>query len=260
MNQKKTPILFVVILVLTSVVIITNLMVLNQKRHTLTIGLTPQQNTLITGSKKMTLDGPYKVKFVIYDTEQELLQAVYARNVDVYILDTYSYIEQFAKLPSSRAILGVPSDYFLVATSEEPVTRPRIGMLSNNGIPGHLLNGTIYSEHIYNDYHECLQALSSGLIDRAVLQEKYVDLTKFKVLSKLSSLGYKEDLLIVSTTWLEKNDEEDLSLLQNIAALFKTDLQKPNETQLIDVMTELFTSETITTRYYYKDLVYTTGL
>ncbi|GAB6109291.1 substrate-binding domain-containing protein [Fusibacter bizertensis] len=259
MNPKKTPILFFVILVLTSAVIITNLLVYNQNRQTLTIGLTPQQNTLIDKTKKMNLDAPYKVKFVIYDNEQALLQAIYAKNVDVFILDTYSYIEQYAKLPSSRAILGVPSDYYLIATSESPIIHPRVGMLSSS-LPEHLLSGTVYSKYIYNDYNECLQALSSGLIDQAVLQEKYVDLKKFMVLTKLSSLGYKEDLLIVSTPWLEKNDEEDLSLLQNINTLFNSELLKPNEAQLVDVMTELFTSEIITTRYYYKDLVYTTGL
>ena len=79
------------------------------------------------------------------------------------------------------------------------------------------------------------------------------------MLSKLSSLGYKEDLLIVSTSWLEKNDDEDLALLNNIASMYEMNLEKPNETQLVDVMTELFTSENIPTRYYYKDLVYTTG-
>lgn len=259
MNQKKNPLLIILILVLACTVIAINFWEINLRKNTLTIGLTPQQMTLLSSKVPFDLGDPFKVKLVTYETEQALLQAIYAKKVDVYILDTYRYIEQFAKLPSSRAVFGIPSDYYLITLSDEQVKRPRVGMLSNS-ISEHLLKGKVYSEHLYSDYKECLQALNNGLIDQAVLQERYVDESKFKVLSKLSSLGYKEDLLIVSTSWLEKNDDEDLALLNNIASMYEMNLEKPNETQLVDVMTELFTSENIPTRYYYKDLVYTTGL
>lgn len=259
MNQNKNPLILFMILLLACAVIIINILGVMQEQQTLTIGLTAQQNTLLVKSKKIELDGPYKVKFITYETEQELLQAIYAKKVSVYILDTYSYIVQYSKLPNSRAVFGIPSDYYLIAVTDQTFNRPRVGMLSTS-ISDHMLSGKVYSKHIYNSYEECLQDLNSGLIDQAVLQEKYIDLSKYKIISKLSSKGYKEDLLIITTPWLEKNDEEDLSLLNSISALFKDDIQKPNEAQLIEVMSELFTNESIPTRYYYKDLVYTTGL
>ncbi len=259
MNPNKSPLILFMILLLAGAVIILNILGIKQEQQTLTIGLTSQQSDLLVKSPKIKLDGPYKVRFITYETEQELLQAIYAKKVSVYILDTYSYIVQYSKLPNSRAVFGIPSDYYLIAVTDQNFNRPRVGMLSTS-ISDHMLNGKVYSKHIYNDYKECLRDLNSGLIDQAVLQEKYVDLSKYKIISKLSSIGYKEDLLVITTSWLEKEDEEELSLLNSIAALFKDDIQKPNEAQLIEVMSELFTNESIPTRYYYKDLVYTNGL
>lgn len=196
------------------------------------------------------------VELRIYQSRNDLLKAVYSEDVDAYIVDAFHYIKNYQTSARSRAIYGIPSDKYLVAKSNEAITRPRIATFDEI-IANVLIKNKEHSVVLYDSEKEIVNALNSDFVDMAVLTTEYDTADAFITQNSLVTLGFTEDVLILSSKWFADDSDDHLEIVAALNVVFKQARTAPDETSLLNVMGYLFKAELIPTRYYYKDLVYT---
>lgn len=274
MISKKNAFIIALIIGLGVFAIFINLLTYQIESKAFTIAVTESQSALFHNLDQLSSDLSTKVVLKKYANEFELMKAVYSGQVDAYSINLFRYIETYSKLPSGKAIIGIPTDYYLVASqvvvnmpdyvdkltstedSRGKITRPKIGIFESV-ISEQLLSGSRYSSISYSDSKERLKALNDTIIDYAIIREDYYDQTQYSILKKLSDFGYTQDVFVLSKTWIDNDIEAQLDIVTSIINTFTTPVSAPKEDEVMKAMTLLFNSERIQTRYYYKDLVYT---
>lgn len=196
------------------------------------------------------------VELKIYQSRNDLLKAVYSEDIDAYIVDAFHYIQNYQSSARSRAIYGIPTNKYLVAKTNEVISRPRIASFDEI-IANVLINNKEHSVVLYDSEKTIINALHSDFVDLAVLTTKDVATDEFYTLNSLVTLGFTEDVLILSSKWFTDDTDEHLEIITALNAVFKQARSAPDEVSLLNVMGYLFKAERIPTRYYYKDLVYT---
>lgn len=274
MISKKNAFIIALILGLGVFAIFINLLTYQIESNAFTIAVTDSQSAMFQNLDRLSNDLSTKVVLKKYANEFELMKAVYSGQVDAYSINLFRYIESYSKLPSGKAIVGIPTDYYLVASrkmvampdyvdklaatedSRGKITRPKIGIFESV-ISEQLLSGIRYSSITYSDSNERLKALNDSIIDYAIIREDYFDTTQYVVLKKLTDFGYTQDVFVLSREWIDNDIEDHLNIVTSIINAFTKTVTTPNEDEVIRAMTYLFNTERIQTRYYYKDLVYT---
>lgn len=273
MVSKKNTFIIVLILALGVFAIFINLLTYKMESSAFTIGVTESKSDLFYDLDRLSSDLSNKVVLKTYISESELMKAVYSGQVDAYPINLFSYIESFSKLPSGKAIIGIPSDYYLIASYEKinmpdyvdkltltedsrgKISRPKIGVFESV-ISEQLLDGIRFSSMTYSDSKERLKALNDSIIDYAIVRDDYYDSDQYAIIKKISDIGYTQDVFVLSKEWIDKDIEEHLNIVSSIINVISTKVTSPDEDQVIRAMTYLFNSERLQTRYYYKDLVY----
>jgi len=279
MLTKKNAIISLIVLALGVFAVFINFYTNQIESNAFTIAVTESHRDLLSDVDTLSAELDRKINIKLFDNENDLMKEVYSGQVDAYCINLLSYIESFSKRPSSKAILGIPNDYYLVASievvkmpgyvellesnklsvsnssSEKKISRPRIGVFDQL-ITEQMLNGFRYTTMTYYDSNERLRALNDSLIDYAIISKDLYDSNQHVIIKKMSDLGYFEDVFILSKNWLDTSIEEQLNIVEMLSKSMAYSVDLPNESQVIQAMTTLFNAERIQTRYYYEDLVY----
>lgn len=257
MKSSKTMTLFIIVFVISASALALSIFSHIKADAPFTIAITKSHAKLFENYQALTSKLNVEVVLEIYENEADLMKAVNGGFVDAYSINVFAYIEHFADLPKGQAILGLPSDYYLIAKQERTIDRPKIGLFDET-LTNYMLSGVKYASISYSNTHDRLNALRDGLIDYAVIPSTDYDPSQGIITKKMSALGYKEDLFILTRPWIESDIEVELDIVQQFSATLTQETKAPDEAMLMKVMSELFMDERIPTRYYYKDLVYNT--
>ncbi len=255
MKSLKTLTLFIIVCFISSAAIALALNAQKKADAPFTIAITRSHAKLFEQFKNLSSKLSTEVVLEIYENESDLMKAVYGGDVDAYSINVFSYIEQFADLPNGKAILGLPSEYYLIAKQDREVARPKIGIFDKT-LTFYMLQGAKYTTVSYSNTSERLQALNDGLIDYAIIASADFEVGKAIIVKKMSDLGYNEDLFVLNRPWIDADIEAGLDIVENISKALTQATKAPDEILLMRAMSELFKEEKIPTRYYYKDLVY----
>ncbi len=255
MRASKTLALLIIVFIISAVSIALAFNAHKIADAPFTIAITKQHAKLFENYKALNKDLFEDVTLEIYANEAELMKAVYGGSVDAFSINVFSYLEQYAELPMGKAILGLPADYYLIAKQPGEVDRPKIGIFDET-LSFYMLQGVKYTTVAYSDQSKRLQALNDGLIDYAIISSIDYNPENSIIFKKMSALGYKEDLFILTRPWIDSDIEGGLDLIKQLSKILPEDIKAPNEVMLMKAMSELFKDEKIPTRYYYKDLVY----
>jgi len=220
-----------------------------------TIAITKSHAKLFENYKALSANLSKEVVLKIYDNEAALMKAVYSGSVDAFSINVFTYLKQFADLPKGKAILGLPAEYYLIATQDGDVERPKIGTF-DEPLTFYMLKGVKYETVTYSGAAERLQALNDGLIDYAIISSADYNAENALIIKKMSTLGYNEDIFVLTQPWIESDSELGLNIVAHISKILTLETKAPDEATLMKAMSELFKDEKIPTRYYYKDLVY----
>jgi hypothetical protein len=255
MKASKTLALIILVFIISATAI--TLTLKDQKKADIpfTIAITKAHAKHFENFRSLATKVNTEVILDIYDNESDLMKAVYSGSVDAYSINTFAYLEQFADLPSGKAILGLPSDYYLITKQTGEIDRPQIGVFDDI-LSFYLLQGEKYATITYTNSLERIQALNDGFIDFAIVSSADYDAQQAIIVKKMSDLGYTEDLFVLTRSWIEKDSEMSLNIVQNLTNILTEATKAPDETILMKAMSDLFKDEKIPTRYYYKDLVY----
>lgn len=255
MKASKTLALFIIIFFISAAAIA--LTFNNQKKadDPFTIAITKSHAKRFEHYKALSSKLNTEIILDIYENESDLMKAVYSGSVDAYSINVFAYLAQFADLPKGKAILGLSAEYYLITKQEGEVDRPQIGVFDDT-LSFYLLHGAKYATISYSDPAERLQALNDGFIDFAIVSSADYDAEKAIIVKRMTDLGYKEDLFVLTSLWIERDREIGLDIVQSLSNILTEVTNAPDETMLIKAMSELFKDEKIPTRYYYKDLVY----
>lgn len=255
MKTPKILLLLIFVFIISAAAIA--LMLSDQKKSDapFTIAITKAHAKRFEHYKALSTKVNTEIILDVYENESDLMKAVYSGSVDAYSINVFAYLEQFADLPKGMAILGLPTDYYLITKQAGEVDRPQIGVFDET-LSFYLLHGAKYATISYSETSERLQALNDGFIDYAIVSSTDYDAKQAIVVKKMSDLGYTEDLFVLTRPWIDKDSEMGLNIIQNITNILTEETKAPDETILMKAMSELFKDEKIPTRYYYKDLVY----
>ncbi len=255
MKASKTLVLLLIVIIISTTAIALTLSDQKKADVPFTIAITKAHAKRFEHYKALSTKVNTEVILDIYENESDLMKAVYSGTVDAYSINVFAYLEQFADLPKGKAILGLPTDYYLITKQVGEVNRPQIGVFDET-LSFYLLHGAKYATISYSETSERLQALNDGFIDFAIVSSTDYDAQQAIVVKKMSDLGYTEDLFVLTRPWIDKDSETELNIIQNLTNIMTEETKAPDETMLMKAMSELFKDEKIPTRYYYKDLVY----
>lgn len=195
-------------------------------------------------------DFSYPIKIVQFTAEDELLQAYLSNEVDAIVIDCFSYVKNYGDLLGGKAILSKQTP-FILKKSEGSSLPVKIG----SAYEWLLLNYNTHTRIVYKNSMSALNALLENQVDEVLLPAKMMKYENDD--STITSFGEIDMLLIVNGNWLRKDQDEELELVKALDQLTSDAFVSPSESSLNDIVTKLFSSELIETRYYYKDLVYT---
>ncbi len=196
-------------------------------------------------------DFPYTIKLVQFDAEDELLQAYLSNDIDAIVIDGFSYVKQYGDFQGGRAVLSKKTP-FIIKKSDLSKAPDKIG----SAYEWLLVNYNTHARNIFKNTTSALNALLENQVDEVLLPEKMLENASGD--STITHFGDIEMLLIVNSLWLHKDQDESLDLIRTLEQITSDQFITPTESGLNAIVTKLFSSEIIETRYYYKDLVYTT--
>lgn len=255
MRANKTLALLIIVIIISAVAVALSFNAQKKADAPFTIAITKQHAKLFENYKSLSQNLFEEVTIEIYENEAELMKAVYGGSIDAFSINVFTYLEQYAELPMGKAIFGLPADYYLIAKQTGEVERPKIGVFDDT-LSFYMLQGIKYTTVAYSDTSKRLQALNDGLIDYAIISSIDYNAENSIIFKKMSALGYKEDLFILTRPWIDLDTDSGLDLINQISKVLPQDIKAPDEVMLMKAMSDLFKDEKIPTRYYYKDLVY----
>lgn len=258
MNRLKPSFYIAMTLTLSVIAIFLSIYNSVNERNDFVIALTPEFRSLMSQTNTLSEQLERPVKVVVLENENELIKSVYSGEVDAYVTNSFFYIEQYAKLNGARAVFGIPSDYFLVSLMNSDSTHQRVGVF-DTFIPKLLIGNETYTNVFIPDSHKRITALNEDFVSHIILHESSLDVTKHKIVEKMSNRGYTQDLFILTSEWIEYDQAHNHVLLELLQNALSKPLVKPIESEILSAMTFLFRLEFIPTRYYYKDLVYSSN-
>lgn len=206
-----------------------------------------------------------------FSSDRTLHQAIEESNFDAYIVSDAYYLKTLPQHAGSIAVLGVPSNRILLVNttlnpnaSGEQKEKRMIG-ISDPSLAHLLIQKTFAAKDVkgvlttveYADDRRSLQALHDHLIQYAVVHEDALIGAQPQdvVLNSLSGLGIAEDVFVISEKWHLSEPTSEATPSDKIRAALET-LSPPQEAVLMFYMSYLFKQGELSTRYYYKDLVY----
>lgn len=248
MNKKTLLFLTIIIAIVFLGSTIVNLYLIKLNEDTFDIGI------LDYDKDEFNLKGtdfPYEVKLVTFIAEDELLQAYLSNEVDAIMIDGYSYVKSYGDLLGGRAIFTKPTP-FIIKKSELSSTPEKIG----SAYEWLLVNYNTHARIVYKNTTSALNALIENHVNEVLLP---ADLLGDSIDDPtVTAFGNIDMLLVVNGVWLHKDQDEELDLVRTLDQITSDHFVIPSETSLNAIVTKLFSTELIETRYYYKDLVYTT--
>lgn len=247
MNKKTIILLTIIIAIVFIGSILINLYQFKIKKDTFEIGIFDYDKEAF--NLKVT-DFPYKIKLVPFNAEDELLQAYLSNEVDAIVIDGYSYIKNYGDFLGGRAVFSIQTP-FVIKKSEISSSPDKIG----SAYEWLLVNYNTHARIVYKNSTSALNALLENHVDEVLLPAKMLDHTNED--PTITSFGDIDMLLIVNGVWLHKDQDEELDLVSTLDQITSDRFVIPSEVSLNAIVTKLFSTELIETRYYYKDLVYT---
>ena len=247
MNKKTIILLTIIVAIVFIGTILINLYQYKVKEDTFEIGIFDYDKEEF--NLKVT-DFPYKIKLVPFTAEDELLQAYISNDVDAIVIDGYSYIKNYGDLLGGRAIFSIRTP-FVIKKSEMPSSANKIG----SAYEWLLVNYNTHARIVYKNSKSALNALLENQVDEVLLPAKMLDSVNED--PTITSFGDIDMFLIVNGVWLHKDQDEELDLVSSLELITSDRFVIPSEVSLNAIVTKLFSTELIETRYYYKDLVYT---
>lgn len=255
MKSSKTLALFIIVIVISIGALALTILSQLKADAPFTIAVTKAHAQKFENYQALSPKLNVSVALEIYEDEADLMKAVYSGSVDAYSINVFTYLEQFNDLPKGKAILGLSSDYYLIAKKENDTSRPKIGIFDET-LSYYMLRGAKYSTVYYSSTKERLKALYEGLIDYAIISSADYDQAQAIIFKKMSTQGYNEDLFILTNPWIESEGEIGLDIVNQISETLTQETKAPDKTLLMKAMSELFKDEKIHNRYAYEDLVF----
>lgn len=286
MTSKKYGLILFSIFVLSIGGILLNVYLDTLSQKMFVIGVTHSHDQMLTQTK--TLEGivEQKIQIKTYNDEVELMKAVYSGEIDAFVINAFNYIDSYSELEGAKAILGIPADYYLISQKAKIVASgdasqagaSEIGASSTDtsnskvapkddvsfavGTYDELLSEYLISGIDFKttrDFYsplDAIKALRDGIIQYACVPKSYYDADEHDILKKISTMGYTQDVLVLTQAWLEKETMDDLRLIPAFKKAIVVETTLPDESQIMNIMTLLFNAEINETRYYYDDLVF----
>lgn len=219
------------------------------------IAIPESHKSLIKDVSSLTslLDKP--VDIMIHPDESALIRSIRNGEADAFITSSFNFISDFSKLNHAKAIFGIPSDYYLVSRIGADGVQNKVAVFDPY-ISQILQNGASYSTMTIYGTHERLVTLEEAYVSHIIMHASYFDSEKYTIINQLSTRGYTQDLFVLTSEWIDYDQENEHALLDALEKALRLPLEKPIEDELIRAMSHLFRLETISTRYYYSDLVY----
>lgn len=270
MNRNKIGMLTLLVCFFSAAALFLNFYLDAKTKEFFIIGMDRSHDRLQLNTDKLSETVGQDVRVLYFDDEADLLKSVYQGDIDAYILNTFNYISQLDQLEGAKAILGVSTDYYLVANKTIFPTFTEIPLYEEKspdtptfkvGITEPLISDFILSTTSLKTSisklkpTEIIRALDEGLIDFAVISKSDYRENHHLILKKASDLDYQEDVLILTQEWIELETIEDMGIVAAID--FESEVEKlPVEAHMMNIMTLLFNAEINDTRYYFDDLVF----
>lgn len=255
MNKNKSTLYILLTLCIATLAIIMSIFASRGTADRFVIAIPESHGTLIKDASTLSTLLGKPVDIQIHSDESALIRAIRAGEADAFITSSFTFISEYANLNNAKAVFGIPTDYYLVSSIGVNDKKNKIAVFDPY-ISKLLQNDTSFSTVTIYGTHERIVALEEAYVSQIIMHASYLDTSRHAVVDRLSTKGYTEDLFVLSLEWIDYDQEHQHALIDALEKAMRLPLEKPLEDELLRAMSHLFSLETISTRYYYSDLVY----